>query len=86
MKTLFRGLLFLFATSALAQAEIWVKPPYKPDENHLPRETMVPREAQEEKPTEISRPKQHQEEKKINGEKALDKIDDEMSEGLESHQ
>lgn len=86
MKTLSKAMIFLFVTSALAQAEIWVKPPYKPDENHPPHEAVIPREAQEEAPAETTVPKQHQEEKKVNGEKALKNIDDEMNEGLESHQ
>lgn len=86
MKTFSKALALLFATSVFAQAEVWVKPPYKPDENHPPKETIIPREAQEESPDVIKHPKQHQEEKKIDGEKALKKLDDEMDESMESNQ
>lgn len=77
MKTLSKALALMFVTSVFAQAEVWIKPPYKPDENHLPKETIVPREAQEEAPKDIKQPKQHQKQKKIDGEKALKKIDNE---------
>jgi hypothetical protein len=85
MKTLLKSFTLLFMTSALAQAELWVRPPYKADENHLPKERVIPREAQEEAPQEMSETKKHQDVRKPNSERELEKIDDEMNEGEESN-
>ena len=84
MKILLKSFAILFAFSAMAQAELWVKPTYKPDENHPP--ILVPKEAQEESPDEIKEMKRHQDIKKPDAEKGLEKIDDEMNEGEESTQ
>jgi hypothetical protein len=85
MKILLKGFALLFAFSALAQAELWVKPPYKPDENHPP--ILMPKEAQEESPDEqVKESKRHQDIQKPKAERGLEKIDDEMNEGEESSQ
>lgn len=84
MKIILKCFALLFAYSALAQAELWVKPPYKPDENHPP--ILMPKEAQEESPEVIEESKRHQEDKKLNPERGLEEIDDEMNEGEESNQ
>ncbi len=86
MKTILKSLaLFMFISSAIAQAEIWVKPPYKTDENHPPVLEM-PKEAQEEAPDESSEIKQHQEVRKPGTDMGLEKIDDQMNETEESNQ
>lgn len=84
MKIILKCFAILFAYSALAQAELWVKPPYKPDENHPP--ILMPKEAQEESPETIEDSKRHQEVQKPASERGLEKIDDEMNEGEESNQ
>lgn len=87
MKTLLYSLSLFFFASAIVHADVWVKPPYKPDENHPPisDEITYPKEAQEEAPVE-SDTKKHQEVMKPNIENGLDKIDDQLNEGEESTQ
>lgn len=70
--------LFLILIAS-AHAEIWEKPPYRPDENHLPREELNLREAQEERNLK-------EEKKKENTTKTFREIDDEMKEGEELSQ
>lgn len=84
MKILLKAFAILFAFSALAQAELWVKPHYKTDENHPP--ILMPKEAQEESPKQIKESKRHQEVQKPDTERGLEKMDDEMNEGEESNQ
>lgn len=86
MKTLLKGFAILFVTSSFAQAELWVKPPYKTDENHPPIQEVVPKEAQEESPSDSDESRRHQEIKKPNSERELEKIDDQMNESEESNQ
>ncbi len=86
MKTLFKSFAILFVTSSFAQAELWVKPAYKTDENHPPIQEVVPKEAQEESPSDATETKRHQEIKKLNSERELEKIDDQMNESEESNQ
>lgn len=54
----------LFLLSNLVFAEVWVKPKYMPDENHLPDQAMEKQEERMDKG--VPTPKQHQEEKKQN--------------------
>jgi len=84
MKILLKSFVMFFALSVVAQAELWVKPPYKPDENHPP--ILMPKEAQEESPKEIQDSKRHQEVQRPGAERELEKIDDQMNEGEESSQ
>lgn len=50
--------------SGLSLAEIWEKPPYRPDENHLPH-IIYQRQAQEEAPgTPVKQEKKKDQEKK----------------------
>ncbi len=86
MKLITRCFLFLIMSSAFAQAEVWVKPAYKTDENHPPiSNEMNLREAQEETPMD-SELRKHQEVKKPDAENELKKIDDQLNEGEESNQ
>lgn len=86
MKLIMRCFLFLIMSSAFAQAEVWVKPEYKPDENHPPiSNDLNVREAQEEAPSD-SEVRKHQEVKKPNAENEFEKIDDQLNESEESNQ
>lgn len=81
MKTLivlFTGLLI----SLSAMGEIWEKPEYTPDENHLSKEAI---EEQEEIPDE-EKDQQHQETKPMGNNNEFQKIDDELTEDQESAQ
>ena len=87
MKMIYKFLGISLLTLPIVHADVWHKPPYKQDENHLPRETVVPREAQEERPkSSMEETKRHQEVKKPNSDTELEKIDDQMNEGEESNQ
>lgn len=43
-------LIYLAMVTSAATAEIWEKPPYRPDENHLPKEALHTKQAQEARP------------------------------------
>lgn len=42
-------ILFSLTLPAISSADVWQKPPYRPDENHLPH-VIYHRQAQEENP------------------------------------
>lgn len=67
----------LFTVSAWS--EVWQKPPYLPDENHLPKEEVLIREAQEEKLDKENK-------KEIKETPEFQQIEDEMNERTESGQ
>lgn len=72
-------LLSVFVTQ-LSYAEIWEKPPYKPDENHLPKGQIIyHKQAQEEAPREKKKKDEVKEEK-------FQKIDENRKENEESTQ
>lgn len=76
-----KTLVLLTILSFNAHAAVWEKPPYRPDENHLPKEEIMMKEAQEERPD-----KSKIEKEKTSKEQDFEVIDDAMKEENELSQ